>query len=338
VLRRAFPDDPGLDPAVVVVRRVGGLSDADRAYVGRLASFLRSSEAAGHVQAVQSAVSAPELASVLRSADGRAELVVLTLRAGPLTEGSKRAVSFLRRHLAATAPAGLEHHVTGLSALFADQAQVLTDGLDRTLLATVVLVLVILVLVYRSVVAPLLSLSAIGVAFLVARGLVAALAQRGVEVASLGETWMVMMVFGAGTDYCLFVMSRYREELSVGDGRPAALRRAGRAVGPVITASGVTVVRSVATVLAAGLTLTPALLRLAGRFAFWPSRPGGAAVAPPGRWVRMGERVEARPALMLLGGLLVLLVPSAALFSLRQSFDLSLSGIVCKRASLDSCL
>jgi uncharacterized membrane protein YdfJ with MMPL/SSD domain len=343
VLRRAFPDDPPSEPAVIVLDRAAGLTEGDRAYIDRLAAFLGSPAAAGHVQRVQTAVTSPELAPVLRAADGRAELVVVALRAGPLTEGSNRAVAFVRRHLAATAPGGLDHHVTGLSALLADQARVVQSGLGQTAFVTAALVLLILILVYRSLVAPFLSLVSIGVAFLVARGLVALLAQRGVQVASLAETWMVVFAFGAGTDYCLFVISRYREELRPGSERVGALTGAVRAVGPVITASAGTVIfaflaffaarllllRSVgpaftvaiAVVLLASLTLTPALLRLAGRHSFWPG-PALAPTGSPDRWIRVAGLVERHPAPLLIGGVALLLAPSAGLFSMHESFDL----------------
>ncbi|HVW34541.1 MAG TPA: MMPL family transporter, partial [Acidimicrobiia bacterium] len=342
VLRRAFPGDPALDPAVVVVTRDSGLVEGDRAYLRAFVEFLASPAASGHVRAVQSAETSPELAPVLRAQDGKAELVILTLKAGPLTDGAGRALEFVRRHLDNTAPPGLHHRVTGLTALFSAEANVLKHGLGGTALAAVALVLVVLVLVYRSLVAPLLSLISIGVAFLVARGLVAIAAQRGVQVASLGETWMVLVTFGAGTDYCLFVISRYRAELGAPGGRGPALRRAGNAVGPVISASAATVVLGVlsflaarvlivrttgpvfaigvATVLAAGLTLTPALLRLAGRHAFWPATVR--TEEPSRRWVRMAALVERRPGPVLAGGLLLLLVPSAGLLPMRQAYDL----------------
>jgi uncharacterized membrane protein YdfJ with MMPL/SSD domain len=343
VLREAFPNDPALDPALLVFVRPTGLGPADRDYIARLTTFLTSEPASPHIKAVQSAATAPELAPVLRSPDGEAELVIVALQASTFTEGGNRAVAFLRHHLDSTAPAGLQHHVTGSAALSADQRDALLESFEHTALATVVLVLVILLLVYRSAVAPLISLATIGMAFLVARGIVSLLAQRGVKVASIAETFMVLMAFGAGTDYCLFVISRYREESGGGVER-AGLTRATTAVGPVITASAATVILgflaftatdlgtfrsmgpamglAIAFTLLAGLTLTPALLRLAGRGAFWPAQRYATRARPAPRWERLAATVTRRPGAVLLAGILFLVVPASGLLIARQSFDI----------------
>ena len=84
----------------------------------------------------------------------------------------------------------------------------------RTTVITLVLVVAILVWIYRSPVAPLVPLTTIGVAFAVSLGVISFLAQAGLKVSALVETFMVVIVLGAGTDYCLFIVSRYKEELA----------------------------------------------------------------------------------------------------------------------------
>ena len=346
LLRKAFPDDPSRDPAVLVLARPGGLQPRDRAYVASLATFMASPAASTYVKAVQTATTAPELAPVLRSPDGEAELVIVSLHTQVFTAGADEAVAFLREHLAGTAPPGLSHEVTGLAALASDQAKATLEAFDRTALATVVLVLLILVLVYRSALAPLISLLSIGCAFLVARGLAGYLAEAGVQIASLADTFMVVMAFGAGTDYVMFVISRYREFQADPAGRRHGLQRATTMVGPTIVASGATVTigflafltaelglfrsfgpvlgLAVAVTVVAGLTLTPAMLRLAGRGAFWPSRrtPAEAAVAGRARWERLAAFVGRRPAAVLIATVALLAVPAWGATSVRQSFDM----------------
>lgn len=346
LLRKAFPDDPTRDPAVIVLARPGGMTTTDRDYVESLSRFLDSPAAAEHVKAVQTAATAPELAPVLRAADGEAELLIVSLKAQVFTVKAQESVHFLRDHLAATAPPGLQQEVTGLAALAADQADAILDAFDRTALATVALVLLILLLVYRSLVAPLISLLSILCAFAVAHGLAGYLAEAGVEIASLAETFMVVMALGAGTDYVMFVLSRYREAPRTVHSRRGDVSAATRSVAPTILASGATVSLgflaflaaqlglltsigpvlgiAIAVTVPAALTLAPALLRLTGQAVFWPS--GEAALRSRDRqrrrWERLGALVSRRPAAVLLVGLVVLAVPALAATTMRTSFDL----------------
>jgi predicted RND superfamily exporter protein len=157
----------------------------------------------------------------------------------------------------------------------------------------------------------------------------------------------VLIVFGAGTDYCLFLVSRYREDLAAGESTGATVRRTSRVIGPVLAASAATVIVgflaqlsaqfglfrtmgpalaiAVAIALLAGLTLTPALLRVAGRHVFWPTplervRTHPNAASP--RWQRIASIVLARPKEVLLAGAILMLLPAAGLGWLHQSFDL----------------
>ena len=147
--------------------------------------------------------------------------------------------------------------------------------------------------------------------------------------------------FGGGTDYCLFLIARYREELESGDANRAALTRSVRRVGGALAASAATVmvglglmgfaefgkIRSagpvialgLAVTLAASLTLTPALLRLAGRAAFWPRRVRTAPKAS-GVWEYLSRLVVKRP-LTVWGVALLLLLPFMGLgLSVRPTF------------------
>ena len=343
MLQRLFPNDPARDAAIVVVSRDGGLTEPDHAW---LASWVQQTGAREGVGQIQSAGTDPNLGAFLRSADGEVELAIVDLDVPPFTVRGNELVAALRAGLD-DAPSGVETHVSGIAGLGADQAEAVKQSFERTALVTVLLVLAILVMVYRSAVAPLIPLVSIGIAFLVARGVVALLAENGLRVASMAETFMVLIVFGAGTDYCLFLVSRYREDLGRDEAIDATVRRTARVIGPVLAASAATVIVgflaqlsakfglfrtmgpalaiAVAVALLAGLTLTPALLRLAGRHAFWPTplervRAEHNAASP--RWERIAAAVRARPAETLLAGTIALLLPAAGLGWFNQSFDL----------------
>jgi putative drug exporter of the RND superfamily len=343
LIHRLFPNDPKRDAAIIVVSRAGGLNAGDHVWFDGWARALTGRVGIGRVQAV---AGDPGLAQLLRSEDGAVELAIVDLKVAPFTTAGHDIVSALRSSLG-TAPPGVEHHVTGLAGLAVDQADAVQQSFERTALVTILLVLAILVFVYRSALAPFIPLASIGIAFLVSRGVVGVLAGHGLRVASLAETFMVLIVFGAGTDYCLFLVSRYREDLAAHESTGATVRRTSRVIGPVLAASAATVIVgflaqlsarfglfrtmgpalaiAVAIALLAGLTLTPALLSLAGKHVFWPSplervreRPNAASP----RWHRVAEVVRSRPTEVLLAGTILLLLPAAGLGWLHQSFDL----------------
>jgi putative drug exporter of the RND superfamily len=340
LLHRLFPHDPSLDSALIVLHRPGGLTAADRAYQARLSEELASPAMARTVASVESAGGLSRLSPVLTSPDGTTALIVVGLRAAPFTGAADGAVAQLRHHLDATAPAGLTHHLGGVAGLSADETGEVTASFARTAVVSIVLVLAILLLVYRSLLGALIPLLTSGAAFAVAIGAIGLLAAHGLQVSTLATTLMVVMVFGAGTDYCLFLVSRYREELAGGSARGTALGRARRATGPVIAASGATVIAgflslltarmgvyrtigpavgiAVAITVAAGLTLTPALLALLGGRAFPAPRPRDRRI-----WPRLGTLVRTRPVAVTLSVAAALLLCAGGLRGFHQSFDLS---------------
>jgi RND superfamily putative drug exporter len=347
VLARLFPDDPTRESSIVVFARDGGLTDADEAYIGELTATLTTGELGQDITDVQSTATSPELAAFLRAPDGEAELLVASMADAPFSTSGTAAVERLRDHLEETAPDGLTHHVTGIGGLAADQANGVIESFDRTAIVTVLLVLVILFAIYRSAVAALIPLLTIGLAFGVSNGLVAYTAQAGLKVNTMVGTFMVVMVFGAGTDYCLFLTSRYREELHAGDPVAATVKRTTLIIGAVIAASAATVIVgfssmisadfgifktmgpaigiAIAVTLVAGLTLTPALLRLAGTRAFWPRTLEEIRAEPeaiPERWHRLADTIRRWPSHALLGSIIVLQIPAAGLGWYSQSFNL----------------
>ncbi len=347
VIAELFPDDPTRDAAVIVIEREGGLTGEDRSFIARFGQYLDSPETDGVVGRVQSTFSDPDLAPFLQSPDGEAELIVASLEFAPFSTSANDAVADLRELLETRSPEGLSTHVTGIGGLAADQADALVESFDRTAMVTIVLVLLILVLVYRSAVAPFVALVTIGLAFVVAQGVIGYLAQAGFKVSTMVGTFMIVMAFGAGTDYCLFIVSRYREELGAGEPVPVTVRRAMAVIGAVIAASAATVIVgflsmltaqfgiyrtmgpaigiAVFVTLVASLTLTPALLRLLGARVFWPQtmdavRAHATETSP--RWERIGALVRRRPLVVLLAGVVALAVPAVALRQYTASFDL----------------
>ncbi len=212
---------------------------------------------------------------------------------------------------------------------FSADAEEVFGEIDTKLLgATVILVLVLLGAIYRAVLVALSPLIVVFFAYTVAQGFIYLMAKGGATVSSNSTTILVVLLFGVGTDYCLLLVSRYREELHRVEDKHEAMFQALRRSGPAILASGLTVALAmlvltvadsrntstlgpvaaigVACAFIAGLTLLPAVLTIFGRKGFWP-RSGAVAYDPDhalqrraGVWRRVGDRVLQAPAQALM--------------------------------------
>ena len=244
---------------------------------------------------------------------------------------------------------GVDVYVTG-DVGFNTDAEEIFGSLDaKLLLATVLLVLILLGAIYRSPAVALMPLIVVGLAYTVAQGLIYFYAKSGETVSTNSTSILVVLMFGVGTDYCLLLVSRYREELRKWDDKHEAMRHALERSGPAILASGLTVAISmlvlllaenggiksfgpvaaigVACVLVAGLTLLPALLAIGGRRGFWPRKaevafdPEGLHERASGWWRRFGDRVLQRPGLALIATLALFGVGALGLLAYKEDYS-----------------
>ncbi len=292
---------------MVVYERPGGLQPGDREAVERGQSEL----------AERFGGDADALPEIVGSDDGTALMYTLPLDREAVAEEAGATAD--ARALLDDRPSGLDAYVTGPTALGADMDEVF-DAVDATLmLATAIVVAVLLILTYRSPLLWLVPLTAVGVAAVTSMGVVYALTQLfDFTITSMSSALLIVLVFGAGTDYALLLVSRYREELHRHERPMDAMVAALRGAGPAILASAATVVAGLLCLLAADLnsisslgpvgaagigasllvmlTLFPALLVVLGRRVFWPFVPrlGAEARASGSRWARLGELVARR--------------------------------------------
>jgi RND superfamily putative drug exporter len=252
-------------------------------------------------------------------------------------------IAAIRDHLETSRPAGLDTHVTGTAAISSDYMAAIVKGTDSTTIVTIVLVVIILLLIYRAPLAALVPLVTIGAAFLVSRGVLGLLAAAGWHLSSLLETFVVVLVFGVGTDYAIFLISRFREEVTHDDWHRASQATVGR-IGAVIAASAATVIVGLGSMafadfgmiqsmgpamavaifvtLIAGLTLTPALLGIFGHYLFWPLHlRTGAETDAHGFFARLAGAVSRRPGIVTVVLLVALFVPAVALGGMKSNFD-----------------
>ncbi len=267
------------------------------------------------------------------SKDGLEVLLVAQIHGNGEGETITTAVDQARAQVESSAQPGVETAVAGGAGLSADAITVF-DSINGTLLAaTAGIVFLLLLIVYRSPIFWFFPLFAVAIAELTTRGVGYGLTEIGVTVNGQSAGILPVLVFGAGTDYALLLVARYREELRLHDDRHEAMSEALRRAGPAILASGMTVIAAllcltladvegtaglgpigatgIAIAMVSMLTLLPATLVIAGRWAFWPFVPhvgDEAADETHGAWRRIGEWIGRGPRRVWIGAVAVLLL------------------------------
>jgi len=294
--------------AVVVYDRTAGLTPADKEVVAADAHRFAS------VATLGGSITGPDYAP-----DGRAAVVIVPLYLGQGGWSRASTVVSKMKAVAATTP-GLAMHITGQAGYAADSANAF-KGIDSTLLfAAIGVVVVILLITYRSPILWLLPVISAGIALTAAQGVIYLLARHaGLTVNAQSAGILTVLVFGASTDYALLLVARYREELRRREDRHDAMVVALRRAGPAVMASAATVTagllcltlaetnstKGLGPVAAIGvvigllsmITLLPALLVTVDRWIFWPVRPrlGSAEPTATGLWSRVGSRISRNP-------------------------------------------
>jgi len=299
-----------LNPAVVVYVRSTGITSAD---IAKADADARQFAA---LPQVNGRVTKPAV-----SKDGKAIETIIgadlsyNANIGAFINGVKATAS--------AHDAGLSAYIAGPAAGAADEIKIF-KGIDGTLLfATLAVVIVLLLLTYRSPVLWLLPIISAGIALTAAEAVIYELTKHAnLTVNGQSEGILVVLVIGASTDYALLLIARYREELRRHQDRHVAMAVAMRRAGPAIIASGLTVVAGMLCLMAAEsndisglgpvaaigigvgliamITLLPALLVVCGRWVFWPVRPGFGSAEPTtrGLWSKVGRSISRRPRLV----------------------------------------
>ncbi|MGH9088217.1 MAG: MMPL family transporter [Acidimicrobiales bacterium] len=327
-------------PALVVFARAGGgqLTASDAARVDQIAGQL----SADHIPTIDAvrpgAVSPNHLVQIVD--------VQMPNAQGQLTTAQTHAVESLRSHLTALVKGtDLRAGVTGSAAQQVDQQKSGSHAQAVVGIATIGLILVLLLLIFRSPIIALLPVITIALVSQIATGLIASVSKGfHLSVDTTITTMLIVVLFGVGTDYVLFLMFRYRERLRAGEDTKGAMVSAMARVGPAIaTAAGAVIIAflaltlsslslfrslgpalaiAVATTLVAGLTLIPAIVSLLGVRVFWPSKawksePTGA------RFRVLGNALGRHPGRFAVGSGGVLVVLVAFAFSFHPTFDLN---------------
>ena len=333
--RTAFPEQSGATALLVFERSDGKpLTTADRRTVGAVTQEV----ATAGIERVEGAQTG-QRGTV--SPDGTLQLAQLRFQGAsgeePVMDAAQQVRDQTAQRLQGT---GLKAGLTGDAAIKLDDRDAHSTAEKTVGIATIGLILVLLLVMFRSPVAALLPIASIAVVFLLASSLIALAAQGfGFDVSLDLPPLLTVVLFGIGTDYILFTLFRYREHLRTGARGPEALTYAAGRVGEVITFAALVVIVAfsalalselgslqtmapglvigVALMWLAGVTLIPALLSLLGPRVFWPSKRWRHEPARPSAYRRVGRLIARRPGRMGLasGGVLVALAAGALFYT-----------------------
>jgi len=344
---QAFPQAGKINAtaAIIVFARSdrGRLTSADKAKVVSIASTLNGR----HIANILSVTAGPA------SPNGLVQTASVAMTNDVVNGSGTQAADAIKALRADITPlisgAGLYEGVTGAAAQQLDSQQSGNKAEQVVLLATLVLILVLLLVIFRSPIIALMPIITIAIVAEVAQGLIADF-NSALNLNANSQTTVILIVvlFGIGTDYILFLMFRYRERLRAGDAPRQAMATAVERVGEVIASAasvvivaflalllsslsifrslGPTLAIAVAVTLVAALTLIPAVVTLLGTRIFWPSKawhrePRGA------RFAAIGGSLGKRPAVFAGGSGLVLVALAIGALGFKPTFDLSSSGI-----------
>lgn len=301
-----FPGQEGV-PALVVWHREGGIQPADLTSIQKLTEKLSGQPLPGQL-AIPPYHQMPQPALMASLSKDQSTMVLPVLFADDLEEGVlKSSVLSLKSTVvellgsdpfeaAVTDSAQLSARITGPAGIALDATELFQNADVSLLIGTVMLVLVLLLLIYRSPVLALIPIVAVGFAYGVTGPILGFMANQGwIIVDSQAISIMTVLLFGAGTDYCLFLIARYRKLLTEEGDQRSALSRAFHDSAGAIAMSGITVVLALLALLLAeygsyhrfavpfslsilvmglaSLTLVPALLAILGRASFYPFIP-----------------------------------------------------------------
>jgi RND superfamily putative drug exporter len=260
------------------------------------------------------------------STDGKAQKAGIVFSVLTSSPDASSTVAAVRATISAHLPSGLRGYLTGQLPTAVDNQNSQASAQKLTSDLSILVILVMLIIVFRAVLAPLVTLGPAVLVLQTSEHVIGGLAEHGLQVSTVTETMLVVLLLGAGTDYGLFLILRVREEIAHGAEPRSAIEQAERYVGESITSSGGTVIVAllclalasfglysglgpalavgVAMMLLAALTLTPALLAVFGRAVFWPAPIRH--TQREGLWARLTDRVIGHPVVTLVLGVVFL--------------------------------
>ncbi len=347
IMEEHFPSDDGL-PALLVFHREGKITDRDREKLTELSEWLASDERPNYISSALPYHQFPrEIQNQMFSEDESTLLFNISIQPESDSDQTLAALDKIRDKVKEIGLDELQFEITGPAGISADTISLFRNADFVLMLATVVLIFILLILIYRSPLLALTPLVIAGIVYGVVDRILGLAGKNGwFTVDSSAISIMLVLLFAVLTDYSLFVFSRYREELKRKESKYDAMGEAIYHISEPIVFSGGTVFLAMLTlfttifqpynhfapvfsvavivILIAGLTLIPSIFALMGRKAFWPFVPTveKRESKKEGLWSKISQLVKKRPAIM--GGILliILLIGAFNATSMKFSFNL----------------
>jgi RND superfamily putative drug exporter len=337
-MAEAFSEAGNDNMLLVVLTDEGGLDDKDEAVYRTLVERLKA--ATDDVVTIQDFITTPPLRQVMTSEDNKAWLLPVSLT-GELGSpqsytATDHVIEIVRE---STDDTGVTVHVTGPAATLTDIAEVGERDRVAIEIATVGMLFTILLVIYRNPLTMLLPLLTIGVSLLTANGVVAFLGEMGLSISGQTIVFLTAMLCGAGTDYAVFLISRYHDFIRLGEDSDKAIQSALTSIGKVIVASaatvaitflgmifteltvfssvGVALAVAIAVCCTAAVTFLPAVLVLTGRRGWVKPRRS----ITTRMWRRSGIRIVRKPKLNLAISLILLILLASSATLATYNYD-----------------
>ncbi|MBE1556327.1 MMPL family transporter [Sporosarcina limicola] len=345
-LEKHFPQDGGM-PLFAVFHKEEGLTEEEILGFAEALESLGTDPALSKVDVIPLTQLKPEQRASFVSENKQTFFVPLTLPKGLEGKDLHELVVLIKEGMSKKIESGVELSWTGPAGIASDAVELFSQADVVLLLSTVGLILILLLLIYRSPLLTLIPLVGAAIVYAVVDRVIGLSASAGwFNAESQALSIMTILLFAVVTDYSLLIFSRYREELKTHESTDAAMRETIRHVKEPIFFSGSTIVLGVATLgfalyepyrnfapvfaiaavamLIAGLTLLPALFALIGRKAFWPIIPkyGEKSIEKKTFWGKVAQVVTKKPLLFMVPIMLLLLLGAWNVTNMKQSYDL----------------
>lgn len=303
--------------------------------IAKTVANFKNNKSAYHIKSILAPEDGSEARAQLVSKDKTTELVQLTV-------GKQQSVSQMTKTITQQAQTdGVKTYVTGSDILEDDFSEEIEKGLQKTEWITVIFIFLVLMIVFRSVITPLVSLLSVGVSFITALSVVMNLVDKfNFPLSNFTQVFMVVVLFGIGTDYNILLFDQFKAELQTGYDKLEATKRALKTAGRTILFSGISVLIGFATLALAKfsiyqsavgvsiavavlllvlLTLNPFFMAVFGKYLFWPSKKISES-ADSKLWHGIAKKSIQYPLLALLA-VVIMAIPLFATYNTQLNYD-----------------